>query len=122
MKPLEELDISFIAASTEIDGKITVGPLTRFFGKIRGEIHCEQNSELTIGESAVIEGKIFADRVYINGFVDGEVNATEKVYLGNSARVKGLIRAPEFQVETGAWFEGKAVVGTGTNPTSSPES
>lgn len=122
MKNLEEFDISFIAASTEIEGKITLGPMTRFFGKIKGEIRTEPNSELTIGETAVIEGKIFADRVFINGFVDGEVHATEKVLLGNSARVKGIIKAPDFQIETGAWFEGKATVGSATEATSNPES
>lgn len=121
MKPLEELDISFIAASTEIEGKITLGTMTRFFGKIRGELHTEPDSELTIGESAVVEGKIFAARIYINGFVDGEVHATQMVILGNSARVKGLIKAPDFQIEPGAWFEGKADVGSVVKATSSPE-
>lgn len=50
-----------------------------------------------ITEGSKIEGKInFNGSVRIDGFVDGELNVTEKIIVGNTGHIKGKVRCNSF--------------------------
>jgi cytoskeletal protein CcmA (bactofilin family) len=55
----------------------------------------------------VVDGKITADSLIIDGFVKGEIQATQKVWITPRARVLGSIQTPSLKVDPGAIFEAR---------------
>jgi cytoskeletal protein CcmA (bactofilin family) len=68
-------------------------------GDIRGKAH------VTIGESGVVAGNIYAEEVIVRGEVEGSIIA-RKVRLCRSCHVKGEVVHARLEVENGAFFEG----------------
>ena len=68
-------------------------------GDIRGKGH------VTIGESGVVLGNIYAEEISVHGIVEGTLNA-RKVRLCRSCHVKGDVVHARLEVEDGAFFEG----------------
>jgi len=83
------------------------GELT-FDGKLDGEIHTDGN--LTLGDSAVINGNIGAQSVVVRGKVNGNINAKEKIEIKSKAELFGDIRATKLVIEEGVTFVGKTEV------------
>lgn len=73
-------------------------------GNVGADIHCEQ---LTIGDSASIEGNIAADEVIIHGNVRGTINGAQ-VTLLSSSQVAADINAGFLSIERGAHFDGRS--------------
>jgi cytoskeletal protein CcmA (bactofilin family) len=97
---------NMVAESTEIEGKVVFQNTTRFHGKIRGEVRCGSGSTLLLAETAFIDGDIYAEEIWIDGYVRGNVVATSRVIITGKGRVVGSIETPSLQVEFGAYFEG----------------
>ncbi|MEK6705490.1 MAG: polymer-forming cytoskeletal protein [Bdellovibrionota bacterium] len=104
-----ESDINFISEKTEIEGTISLDAIAKVYGTIKGEIRAKKGSIITLCETSMVEGNIFADTIIIEGFVRGEISASTKVVLSNSARVIGNIHTPCLKLEFGAYFEGRAL-------------
>ena len=81
----------YCEGEVQIDGKVT--------GNIRSEV-------LNIGETAKIDGKIFADSVTVYGHVSGQINA-RSVSLTKTAHVQGDIRHENLVVHQGAYLDGR---------------
>jgi len=101
-----ENSTNLISTQTRIEGRVFFSEITRFHGILIGEAHTHPGSTLILCESAVVEGNIWADTLYIDGFVRGNISAKTRVTLSRSGRVIGNIQCPSIQVETGAYFEG----------------
>ncbi|MCM0607041.1 MAG: polymer-forming cytoskeletal protein [Xanthomonadaceae bacterium] len=106
---IEEHSLNIIAENTEIEGKLTIDSVTRFHGKFKGEIHAKNSSMLILAATSVVEGKVFADKIIIDGFVRGEVIAQTKITVTSQGRVSGKIQAPQVEVEIGAWIDGSFI-------------
>lgn len=106
---IEEHNLNIIAENTEIEGKLTLDSVTRFHGKFKGEIQAKNGSTLILASTSVIEGKIFADKIIIDGFVRGDVVAQTKITVTSQGRVSGKIQAPQVEVEIGAWIDGSFI-------------
>ncbi|MFZ9594595.1 MAG: bactofilin family protein [Bdellovibrionia bacterium] len=106
MNPLIESTINIIAEGTRIEGKVTFENISRVHGVLIGEVHTQKNSTLVIAESAWVEGNIHADVLIVDGYVRGDILASQKVLISKTGRVIGNILAPTFIMEFGAYFEG----------------
>jgi cytoskeletal protein CcmA (bactofilin family) len=93
----------------EIIGEVKFTDAMRVETKISGKIFSDSGS-LVVGEKGHIQATIEAGVVEIFGTVEGSVTAKHRVQIRAGARVTGDIRAPELNVEHGAFFEGKCHV------------
>jgi cytoskeletal protein CcmA (bactofilin family) len=62
---------------------------------------------LIVGESAEVECEINVATVIVDGFLRGDIHASESVELGSRARVFGSIESPALSIQPGAVFEGQ---------------
>jgi cytoskeletal protein CcmA (bactofilin family) len=98
---------SVIGKDLSIEGQgITVrckGSL-RVNGAIAADLHCV---ELVVGQEAVINGSIAAEKVRVFGQINGAILGAN-VVLHPSAHVEGDIHSQQLTIEQGATFEGRS--------------
>lgn len=77
-------------------------------GTIKGNVNAETGSDavVTISENGKVEGEIRAPRVVIDGALNGDVHATDRVELASKARVQGNIYYKSVQMALGARVNG----------------
>jgi cytoskeletal protein CcmA (bactofilin family) len=78
----------------------------RLNGYAAGFLHSVTGT-LIIGESGEVEADIIVAAAIIDGFLRGNIHATERVELGSKARVFGNIESPALSIQPGAVFEGE---------------
>jgi cytoskeletal protein CcmA (bactofilin family) len=66
-----------------------------------------QAGTLIISETAELQASIFVATAIVEGFVRGDIRATERVELGRQGRVIGNIETPALAIQPGAIFEGQ---------------
>ncbi len=91
-------DIRFVGVAF-IDGHVNVSVTA---GK-------DENATLTISENGHVKGSVAAPHLLINGMVEGEVRATERLELGPKARVIGDVQYNLMEISIGAQFDGKLI-------------
>lgn len=98
-------EASILASGTQIIGEFHVKNEVHIYGKILGELHGEAGSQIILKEGSVVEGKIFADSIIIEGFVKGEIIAKKSVWVAPHGKVVGNVKTPSLQVEPGSLFQ-----------------
>ena len=93
-----------IDEGSEIEGKFTFSGTVMLNGKFKGEI--VSTDTLIIGEKGVVNATIRAGVIVVRGEVVGNVQATERVEMKESARFFGDVEAPVVVMEEGVLFEG----------------
>jgi len=78
-------------------------------GRIIGKLIAEDGSRatVTLAEQGSIEGEIHAPVVVINGRVDGDVHAAERVELASKARVQGNVHYKVVEMAAGSVLTGR---------------
>ncbi len=85
-------------------GKMTSEGIFRLDGKVEGEIF--HSGTLIIGETAVIKGKLEVNALILNGRMEGEVTAKERVEIDSRGKLYGTIYTPIFVIQDGGILEG----------------
>ena len=106
-KQLKTSELTVIASDVTIEGKVQITHELHLYGKIVGELLGKEGSLLILKEGSVVEGKITADSVIIDGFVKGEIHSHQKIWVTKRARILGSVQTPSLQVDPGAIFEAK---------------
>jgi cytoskeletal protein CcmA (bactofilin family) len=94
-----------IAKGLKIVGSVTAEGLVEVNGQIDGELHC---TSLAIARGAQVNGTVAAERVVVDGNVEGPIRGGD-VILKSKARVVGDIHHQSLAVQRGAFFEGRSV-------------
>jgi cytoskeletal protein CcmA (bactofilin family) len=89
---------------TKISGQLRFDGPAQIDGHVDGEI---DGKEITIGESAVVSAQMRAESVVVCGEYKGEITASQRIEIRNTAKLTGNISAPKLIVQEGAVFEGK---------------
>ena len=76
---------TIIAEGLKIRGSVSAEGLVEVNGQIEGDVHC---TSLFISPKAVINGGVEADRIVVNGKVQGPIRGSE-VMLKSHAHVAG---------------------------------
>ncbi len=105
---------SVISSEVEIKGTVQSSGSVRIDGKLEGELHC--GGDAIIGESAVVQGNLNVNSASVEGQLNGNILAKDRIELKASARVTGDIKAKRLSVEDGVTFVGRSEV----NPSASP--
>lgn len=94
-----------IGKSVVIKGELSGSEDLTIEGTVEGKIELRENV-LTIGPNARISAQIVAKAVVVQGEVQGNITATEKVDLRESGSVDGDVVAPRVAISDGAHFRG----------------
>ena len=80
-------------------------------GRITGNVLMAQGAtaSLSVSEHGIIEGSVQATQVVVNGTVNGDIIALERVILGARARVRGNVSYGVIEMALGAEISGKLV-------------
>lgn len=106
---------------TSVDIQTLVGPGTRVHGDIEFAGGCHVDGEvvgnvratgatpatLSISEAGRVEGCVSAAFIVLNGTVQGDVRAAERVELGATAKVVGNVHYRLIEMAIGAEINGK---------------
>lgn len=95
----------FVGHGTTLTGETEFHAMLRVDGHLIGTVTSEAGT-LIIGTNGQVDANVMVAAAMINGTVNGDVIATEKLQLGRTARVLGNIQSPRLVVEEGAILEG----------------
>lgn len=100
---------SLIGEGTEVKGGIYFTEGLRVDGSVTGDIHAnaDQDSLLLISQSARIVGKVHADKVIVNGLVQGPIYASELLEIQPNARIEGDVHYKALEMHQGATIMGQ---------------
>ena len=94
-----------IGKSVIIKGDLTGSEDLTIEGQVEGKIELRQNV-LTIGPNGKIKAQVFAKAVVVQGEVQGNITATERVDIRDAGSVDGDLSAPRIAIADGAHFRG----------------
>src|SRR5687767_7387722 len=95
----------FVGHGTVLTGETTFQAMLRIDGHLTGQVTSEGGT-LLMGSTGQVDVNIMVSAAIINGTVNGDINATDKLELGRTARVVGNIQTPRLLIEDGAILEG----------------
>lgn len=95
----------FVGHGTTLTGETEFHAMLRVDGHLIGTV-TSASGTLIIGTNGQVDANIMVAAAMINGTVNGDIYASEKLQLGRTARVMGNIHSPRLVVEEGAILEG----------------
>src|SRR2546423_6002991 len=95
----------FVGSGTTVSGDAEFKGMLRVDGHFTGRIRSEKGS-LIVSAGGVVDAEIEVASAKINGNVNGDIVASQRIEFGRSARVRGNIQTPALVIEEGAVFEG----------------
>jgi len=94
-----------IGPKIHIKGELIGNEDLTIHGQVEGSLRL-RGHHLTIGTEAKVKASIQAKSVKIDGTVEGNVSAAERVDLSRSGALTGDIEAPRISISDGARFRG----------------
>jgi cytoskeletal protein CcmA (bactofilin family) len=114
---------TLIGKSAAVQGDIEFSGGLHIDGRVTGSVRCTPGAAgaLSVSEHGVIEGSVEAPQVVVNGRVNGDIMASERVVLGAKARILGNVHYGVIEMALGAEITGKLVPRNGAEPVIEPE-
>ena len=102
---------TLIGADSRVQGDIEFKGGLHIDGHVQGNVISAdaERGFLSISERGSVEGVVAAPRVRLNGTVNGDVKATERVELGPRAKVIGNVQYKLIEMAVGAEVNGKLI-------------
>ena len=97
-------DATYLGKNLKIEGKIS--------GKDHIHVHCDYKGEMQMEAGVFLEatarvrGDLSAKQITIGGDFDGNLTATDRIEVLDTATVKGNLNTPVISVRQGSVFEG----------------
>jgi cytoskeletal protein CcmA (bactofilin family) len=109
-KPAARID-TLIGRSANVQGDVDFAGGLHVEGRITGNVRATPGgpSALSVSEHGVIEGSVTCPHVVLNGVVNGDITASERVALGAKARVRGNVSYGVIEMALGAEISGKLI-------------
>ena len=107
----EEISV-FWGKDSLLKGIVTSEGIFRLDGKVEGEIH--HRGTLIIGETAVIKGRVEASTLILNGRLEGDATAGERIEIQASGKLFGTLSTPVVVIQAGGILEGNCNMGAGS--------
>jgi len=102
---------TLVGAQVVIHGDLKFSGGLYVEGRIVGKVIAEegQRATITLAENGSIEGEVRAPVVILNGRLDGNVYATERVELAAKARVQGNVYYQVVEMLAGSVLTGRLI-------------
>ena len=101
--------VAYLYKGSRVSGQLSFQGPARIDGFVEGEIQCQ--GPVTVGEGAELRARISGQIVVIQGKVEGNVTAKERVELLAPARLIGNVSAPRLIIKDGVVFDGDCSMG-----------
>lgn len=102
--------VTLIAGDTELIGDVRFTNQLYVNGRVTGNVLAENDSAtLIISEEGYVAGEVTVPNVVINGVVEGNVYASNRVELAAHAKVKGNLYYKLIEMHLGAMVDGQLV-------------
>lgn len=108
-----------IGKSVVIKGEVSGSEDLYLDGQIEGAIDLKGN-RLTIGPNGRVKANINARSAVIHGKLEGNINATDRVDLKQSATMTGDIVTQRISIDEGAFFKGGVDISQAANTGAKP--
>ncbi|HEV2762345.1 MAG TPA: polymer-forming cytoskeletal protein, partial [Pyrinomonadaceae bacterium] len=95
----------FVGGGTVLTGEVVFKGMLRVDGHLSGSVRSEKGT-LIVSSGGRVDADIEVAVARVNGTVNGDITATERIEFGRTARVNGNIQTPALAIEQGAVFEG----------------
>ena len=95
----------YVGNGTSVSGEATFKGMLRIDGQLTGRV-TSQDGTLLVGTNGQVDADVEVAVAIINGTVNGDIVATQRLEMGRAARVKGNIQTPSLMIEQGAIFDG----------------
>lgn len=95
----------FVGHGTTLTGETNFHAMLRVDGHLLGTVTSESGT-LIVGTNGQVDANVAVSAAMINGNVNGDIVATERIQLGRTAKVIGNVQTPRLIIEDGAVFEG----------------
>lgn len=105
---------TIITAGAKITGEIELSCGLYIDGELDGSIN--SSKEVNVGKNGRIKGNITANRVVVQGYAEGSIEA-ERVEIKAAGHINGEITSTELVIESKGVFEGNSVVKNSSNHT-----
>ena len=103
-------DLAQIGKSVVIKGELSGSEDLYVDGQVEGSIALK-NYSLTVGPHGQVKASVEAKGLVVQGKLEGNLHATDRVELKKSAIVMGDIATQRIAIEEGAYLKGKVDVG-----------
>lgn len=102
---------TLVGKQTELLGDIRFNGGLHVDGKVKGKIIAtsDKAAVLSVSETGSIEGDVRVPHVILNGTVQGDVHAAERLQLSAKARVNGNVYYKIIEMASGASVNGQMV-------------
>jgi len=106
---MADADATVIGKDTSIKGELTFDGSARILGSVEGQIAAK--GQLEIGDGGRCKAAIDADKIVIDGKVEGDVTARSSLQLNAKADLHGDLIAATLVIAEGATLVGHCRVG-----------
>ena len=102
-------NVTILTTDVEIKGTIKFEKTMNIDGKFEGDL-IANNGELIVGKTGEVKANVKVKNATIEGRLDGNVEAQEKVELKRNAQLIGDLQAKVLVIEEGVVFVGQCNV------------
>ncbi|HEB71271.1 MAG TPA: polymer-forming cytoskeletal protein [Nitrospirae bacterium] len=95
---------AFLGDETEFKGVLSFEGTVRIDGRFEGEVLTEDN--LIVGDKALVKAEIKVGAILVQGVVEGNIYAAQKIQIASKGKLIGSIITPSLHIEEGAILEG----------------
>lgn len=107
--------VTLVATYTEVIGDIKFTDQLYISGKVNGNVLADhENATVIISEGGCVTGEVRVPNIVINGLIEGNVFASNKVELAPDAKVHGNLHYKLIEMQLGAMVDGQLVHETET--------
>jgi len=99
----------FVGHGTVLTGEAIFQAMLRVDGHLVGTVSSESGT-LIVGTNGQVDANVAVSSAMINGTINGDIIATEKLQLGRTSRVIGNVHTPRLIIEDGAVLEGSCTM------------
>lgn len=113
---------TLIGAGTRVIGDVQFTGGLHVDGVIQGNVGTLPNAAatLSVSDSGLVEGLVQVPNVVLNGTVNGDIRASERVELGATAKVSGNVHYGLIEMTMGAQINGKLIHHVPGSPAAPP--
>jgi len=102
---IRQRSATIFASGPELSGEITFRDVVRVNGHIAGTVY-SQGGTLMVDDTARVDANIEVAVAVINGTINGDIVAHQRVEIGPAAKINGNIWTRSIAIKDGAEFEG----------------
>jgi cytoskeletal protein CcmA (bactofilin family) len=113
---------TLIGRSARVQGDIEFAGGLHVDGCVAGNVRVVSGgtASLSVSEHGVIDGSVEAPNVVLNGIVNGDIVARERVVLGAKAKVRGNVSYGVIEMALGAEITGRLIPASPEAETTTP--